>query len=1641
MKSQFDMSEQKIIAGAGGCFRKGTQVQLEGGRTVAIETLKEGDEVLSFDESGAIQKSKVVKLHVHKDPQPILEVRFWRGKVYITPNHWVLNQYNSFVEMGTLTEHDALVDGMGHLRPITGMQVVAHEEVYNLTVVPNHTFIADGIRVHNGGHRETYPVVAGAGGGGKGGGGGRAAVEDPDSLRSRAMVSVLDLLGEGEIGGLVNGAKSIYFDETVLQNNDGTFNFSGVTWDERVGTQAQDSMPGFSTIESPSIVNVQVKKDNPVTFAVTNPEADYVRVIMTIPSLMKQDTKTGDIKGTSVAYKMSISTDGGPFQDVEMSRVWTESGTWSIAPGLNIYQAHRAEGAYGLRASIRLNPENGASGYIVVQPEYSDAPDGSPVIWHPYGKAVKMSTTSYTWWDSETGSSRTEYSATAPITVEVPNARSIRFRIVERYIYPRRPASIYDYIPGTPYLTLAANGPVMSYIPNYSVTIKGKSRSKYQRAHMLKLPKPGTSWNVRVSRVSNDSTAIALSNDTWVDSYVEIVDQKLSYPNSALVGITIDSAQFSKIPARAYLVDGMYIKVPTNYNPNTREYDGVWNGTFKLAVSDNPAWVMYDILTSKRYGLGNYISPSQIDVGKLYQIGRYCDELVPDGMGNEEPRFSLNVILNEQVEAYRLLADLAAVFRGMPFWAGGLVQFTQDSPSDPSMILSQANVVDGIFNYTGSSLKDKHSVVLVRWNDPRENYKQVIEYIEDRELVEKLGVRKIELSTFGCTSRGQAARIGKWVLYTEKYESNFITFKVGIDSAMLLPGEVVRIADRYRAGRKMAGRIASVTTNSVTLDAPVTLTAVGAVLSMRLADGTFADRTVMQGAGTFTELTWADDLTELPVKNGMFLVTEANLQPVLARIVGISQVEGRQDQFEVIALEHNPSKYAAIEQDLILESAPTSDLLGESLVTPSSVEFIESQYLVSSNALGNKLSVSWAGKASYYEFRWRCVDPDNTTNWESITTSNMAIELTGVSKGDHEFTITSISSFGKRSATASATYTVLGNIEPPSDVINFYAEKRTNDILLSWASVDDIDLKGYEIRVGDTWESAEVLISDYQGNTFIDDRERGGSYKYMIRAIDFDGQYSATPTEFVLTLSEPVAVEGFDAIQNGNRIEFKWYSNPEPDITFYELREGETWGSSVLITQTQTTTYSMPASYREGVRTFWIKAVAAPGIYGLTPTFVTTAIAESSDRNLVFTQDEHSTWTGTKVNLDVVSSFLEVQANKTLGEYNYRIDLPAKYRARNIVEAAYDAVIADTTTWAQATFTWASPAAGRPWTLQGDASAISTEVFISKKFDTIPTELIEGFTFDGTDVGIRGTANNESFVQTYADGRHTKGMQCFNTRNHWNVSVPASGDNPSRLRFWFKVINPVASGSSAFVSLQDGGAGLNTSLVRDATGFYMSDYPSQRVNMSIAADDHLFFSITTTGTHRRIYVKKLDGEEGYIEYEHSGVPPQVKLLIGPPVMPNSPPYFQGIISAFFLETVASMPALTVDQAFANYGSIPQYDNFRPFIAGDHDYRYAIFKIVMLPANGSAPRLRTLTTQIDVPDVVESGTVTTSASATVRVNFTRKFYVAPEITVALKGGSTISTPRITSVDSDGFYIESMSGGSRVVATISWSAKGY
>ena len=333
----------------------------------------------------------------------------------------------------------------------------------------------------------------------------------------------------------------------------------------------------------------------------------------------------------------------------------------------------------------------------------------------------------------------------------------------------------------------------------------GKTTQRYMRSHRIELPR-AQGWSIRLRRITPNANSNTIADRTFIDSVTEVIDAKLRYPMSAVVGIKINASQFQSIPTRAYHVRGRIIRVPANYDPELRSYSGVWDGTFKLAWTNNPAWVFHDLISNDRYGLGTRVPAGWLDKWGLYQIGRYCDEMVDDGFGGKEPRFTCNVYLQQAADAYRVVQDFASIFRGMAYWANASV-FAADMPSDPVYTYSSANVVDGKFSYVGSALGTRYTVALVSWNDLSEMGRQKVEYVENREGIARYGIQQVEVTGFGCTSRGQAHRVGKWMLLTSNLETRSVTFSVGLDACRVRPGSIIRVADQHLAGRRIGGRI------------------------------------------------------------------------------------------------------------------------------------------------------------------------------------------------------------------------------------------------------------------------------------------------------------------------------------------------------------------------------------------------------------------------------------------------------------------------------------------------------------------------------------------------------------------------------------------------------------------------------------------------------------------------------------------------------------------------------------------------------------------------------------------------------------------------------------------------------------------
>ncbi|HGW1600694.1 TPA: phage tail protein [Klebsiella pneumoniae] len=641
------------------------------------------------------------------------------------------------------------------------------------------------------------------------------------------------------------------------------------------------------------------------------------------------------------------------------------------------------------------------------------------------------------------------------------------------------------------------------------VTLTAKKTGVYYRSYEIQLPKPGRAYKVRVLRLSADSNDQYLFNDTWVDSIGEIVDTPMNYPNSVLVGLKVNSEQFgSSMPSRSYLIRGLKIRVPSNYDENTNTYNGVWDGTFKLLSSSNPAWILFDLLTNARYGLGKFVSESMIDLGQFYQIGRYCDEEVDDGFGGKEKRFAINTQITSRQDAYRLIQDIAGAFRGMVFWAGGMVNIMQDSPSDPVMLFTNANVKDGLFTYKGSARKDRPSVALITYNNKQDGYKQNVEYVEDQEAMARYGERKTEAVAFGCTSRGQAHRVGLWLLYTARMESDMITFTAGLDASFLMPGETVLIQNKYRAGKRNSGRIVSFTKNSITLDAPVSLKKSGSFIRIINQEGKIVERDINETGDNITKVTFKTALAtaDQPVANGVWTITEPDLVPMRARVVAIAQGE-TPGSFDITVVQNNASKYQAIDNGATLVPENTT-VLDPTYSKPSNLVISEGTYLSSPGNLSVKLMLAWEGKSPEYWVSWRRSDEGNVSNWQSARATEEQYEIVNVAEnGRYDFQLYSVSFGGKKSEIITAVYQVKGTMTPPGAPTSLAAVGDYRNVVLNWVNPDSVDLAQINVYASKTNKlDTATLIAQAATTTFthagLGDNE---TWYYWIRAVNKRG--------------------------------------------------------------------------------------------------------------------------------------------------------------------------------------------------------------------------------------------------------------------------------------------------------------------------------------------------------------------------------------------------------------------------------------------------------------------------------------------------------------------------------------------------------
>ncbi|WP_334051015.1 phage tail protein [Burkholderia cepacia] len=648
-----------------------------------------------------------------------------------------------------------------------------------------------------------------------------------------------------------------------------------------------------------------------------------------------------------------------------------------------------------------------------------------------------------------------------------------------------------------------------SYAQVLSSAFDGKTTSLYERSHRIELPRATTGWLVRVRRITPNAHSSLIADTVNIEAITEVIDRKLRYPMTALVGMTFDARSFSQVPVRSYHIRGLIVRVPSNYDPETRTYSGPWNGTFKPAWTNNPAWIFYDLLLNDRYGLGKTVDASMIDKWGLYEIARYCDVMVSDGRGGVEPRFTCNCVIQSAADAYKVLQDIASVFRGISYWGPGAVVASADMPSDPVYVYTAANVIDGAFRYVGSERKTRYTVALVSYNDPSNQYKQAVEYVPDDDGIARYGVIKTQVTAFGCTSQAQAHRLGRWLLLTSRYESGTVSFKVGMDGVLVGPGQVIAIADPRKAGRRIGGRIRAAAGNIVTLDKAPTV-APGDRFTAILPSGVAQYRAVKSVNGDV--LTLADRFDADPVPGAVWMLENAEVAAQLYRVVSVQ--EGDDDgriEYTITATMHEPGKYAAIDDGAQIQQRPVTVVPPSVQAPPANVR-ITTYSAVDQGISKTTMVIAWdaANNAVTYLPEWR---KDNG-EWVSVPrTGGLQVEVPGIYQGRYVARVRAQNVMNVTSLPATSVETQLkGKTSLPPAVVSLKAAGVVYGINLDWAFPGDGtagDTQRTELWYSRTPNRADAIkLSDYafpQASTSMQGLAVGQVFYFWARLVDTTG--------------------------------------------------------------------------------------------------------------------------------------------------------------------------------------------------------------------------------------------------------------------------------------------------------------------------------------------------------------------------------------------------------------------------------------------------------------------------------------------------------------------------------------------------------
>ena len=783
-----------------------------------------------------------------------------------------------------------------------------------------------------------------------------------DTVASITKIMGLYLLGEGEIRGLVNGSKSIYFEDTPLEDENGHRNFENVEWEIRHGTVDQTHIPGVPSASTERVINTELRSSVPWTRLITDIELSSINVNVSWPRLSKMEDN-GDVNGTTVDYAIDVRTDGG------------------------------------------------------------------------------------------------------------------------------------------------------AWVTMVSKSLTAKTSGRYQRTHNIPLPDANNNWQVRVRKITEDGDNERLFNQMHIDSIAEIIDAKLCYPHSAVIKLTWDSRAFGNTPKVSFETYGRYVKVPVNYDAETRKSTGIWTGEFKEAFTTNPAWIYYDLITNDRYGLGNKLKPYMINKWAIEYIAKICDVMVDDGKGGLEPRYTCNLYLQTAETAFDVLQHIAGIFRGMAFWNGSQIVLDADTYKDCDYVITRANVINGEFVKTGTAANERHTIAKVGYSNPDNNYEVDYVFVRNERAIAEIGINILDLSAIACTSEGEAYRFGLAALLTEQNRTQTVSFTMGLDGALPSVGDRIDIPDIMFTGHNTGGRISGVNKDRtvITVDRDNVPVSPGDKLVVNLESGKAQTREILSINGreitvskpfdaVSSENVWAVSSDELPTMSFIVLSVRANEDGT---------------QYNYTALQYDATLQQQIDNGTIIENKPPLPPLMSMIIDAPQSIALSTRHRIEQAQTITTLVITWeqVKDAVAYDVEWRKDDGD----WISVPrTGNISAEVDGVYSGNYIARVRAVSAFDAVSKPITSTLTkVEGKAGKPPSLLSLKATGTLFGMELNWSFAKGSGDAAYtEIQVASAPDTNVALLGQYSyptNNAKLNGLQSGLVQYYRGRIVDklgFKGDWS-----------------------------------------------------------------------------------------------------------------------------------------------------------------------------------------------------------------------------------------------------------------------------------------------------------------------------------------------------------------------------------------------------------------------------------------------------------------------------------------------------------------------------------------------------